>query len=217
MLKQFAGRSAFAHVLGACLLTGLSIPFGAARASTTVGGWTVIGSVDGVDAIEPQKTVAGEEVLLTIDKKSPYQAGQPLQVFKSFDASAWRGKRIHVSYGIDTLATNDTRASDGILPQIEGRIQCDKTFKTSLLTISERPSKYPEVTMNIEVPKNAMVCGFGFSIPKPMKISLKKLKFAEGFINPPMPTFTLEGRQLFPFPKPGAALPELELGKRTVP
>jgi hypothetical protein len=217
MLKESANRSAFARVLGACLLASLAVRCGIARASAPVAGWSVIGAADGVDTVEPQKTVAGEEVLLTIDKKSPYQAGQRLQVFKSFDASAWRGKRIHVRYGIETALPADTRASDGILAQLEVRMQCDKTFKTSLLTIGEKPAKYPEVIMNIEVPQDAMVCGFGFSLSKPMKVALTKLKFGESFIIPQVPTFTLEGRQLFPYPKPGTALPELELGKRAVP
>ena len=203
-------------MFSACLLAGLSSSPGLAQAAPTVSGWNVNGSVDGVDTIEPQKTVAGEEVLLTIDKISPYQAGQTLQVFKSFDATAWRGKRIQISFDLDAELTVDTRLIDGIQPQLLVRMQCEKMNRTRNYPITKGKSKWA-IAMDIEVPKDATVCGFGFSIFRPMKIAVKKLKFSEAVNPAPTPLFTMEGRQLFPLPKPGTALPELEVSKPAVP
>lgn len=211
MLNKICDAFNFTRLLGACALVGLTSLPGWAQTSTSPNGWNAIGLVEGQDTVESQKPAAGEDAVLVIEKKSPYQAGQALQVFKSFAATAWRGKRISISYSLDTLSAIDTRQEDGILPQVQIRIQCEKASRSSRYTISKGMSKFPSLSLELEVPKDAAVCGFGFSILKPMKITVKKLQFAESFTPPPAPT--MEGQQLFPSPKPGTALPELEVAK----
>lgn len=211
MLKQLFMRSKVAGMLGACLFAGLSSLPGSASAGAPVAGWNVNGLAEGIDTVEGPKNVAGDETLLLIDKKSPYQATQVLQVFKSFDATAWRGKRVHIAYTVDTTLTIDTQASDNVLPQLGTRIQCEKSNSSSMRPIGKGRSRSVNASLEFSVPKDATVCGFGFYLLKPAKVELKSLKFSEVVGGPGAPNFTMEGRQLFPFPTPGTALPELEV------
>ncbi|MEO7493538.1 MAG: hypothetical protein ABIT83_15590 [Massilia sp.] len=216
MLKQSFARSGITGLLGACLLAGLSSLSGAACAGTTVAGWNVNGLVDGIDTVESPRT-AGGDALVVMDKKSRYLAGQALQVFKSFDATGWRGKRVRMAYAYETVLTTDTQASDNVIAMLGVRVQCEKSSNTQSRNISKGRSYSVDAGLEFNVPKDANVCGFGFYLLKPAKVEVKSLKFSEVAGGPPPPVVTMEGRQLFPFPTPGTALPELEVSKQPVP
>lgn len=174
--------------------------FVSAPALKIVDGWNIKGMQEGQDIVTTQ-AVANGLPMLHIEKKSAYQPGKFLYVFKNFSGVAWRARRIRMQYEIEAKGSFNATESEPVLVRIS--MQCGQYSDSTLETLQTLEGKRSR-SLYFKVPKDATACSFGFTTGIVSSLLVKSIRFEEADSTPPADDL------LFPLPKAGTPVPMLE-------
>lgn len=177
--------------------------FVSSAAIKVVDDWNIKGLQEGLDVAVMQPLPHGSPVL-RIEKKSAYQAGRFLYVFKNFSGAAWRARRIRMRYDIEARGTAEQADSEPVLVRIS--MQCgqysDSTFETRR-SLDGKPAHF----LDFKVPDDAGACSFGFTTAIATSLLVNGVHFEAADPAPPDNEFA------FPLPTAVTASPTLETSR----
>lgn len=200
-------------MLGALCLGGAGPATAQSQTVKLADGWAYDGAVDHVDRVDLQPYRDASPVL-TIEKKSPFEADKFLQVYRHFSALGLAGKRIRMKYEIQTQVKDPVAAgADAPRRMIVTRIQCNtdgvsqrSIFATYVAATEDSVKRKWPTGADFAVPARATECTLGFAVARPLELVISNITFEE-VKTTPAATPSVE----FPLPASTSDLPTLDL------